>query len=361
MSKKIGILSIIVSIFALIFAFALFGRIKDDYGDLFSSENSSGSQSDASVVIDENNFQFVGFSAKMSTLPESALRCFFKISEDYFNTLLAENSDTEIGILMVSERYLGDGKILEYSTNGTTKTILNDMLSRSTADETGFIVAVSDVLSVSSLTEEYYAVGYVKQGEHISYTNRYHTNVTWILEQEYLDLNSSVDKSTLLPYLSEEFKDEHGISDVSELINVTVEIGGELSSAVGTSLLECFCNSLLFIGDKLYFNGESATVSEYNSDLGYYTIQATTNGFFYDLMQKNVNVSIVNRTSQLYPLNTELTSEERLTNVRLYYEKTYTNETERFNSFKNDTNARDYLGDLYAPLWELYSAQANKA
>ena len=58
-----------------------------------------------------------------------------------------------------------------------------------------------------------------------------------------------------------------------------------------------------------------------------------------------------------YPLDYALTYEERLAGVREYYEKTYTDAGERFAAFAADETAKGYLGELYAPLYELYAEQ----
>lgn len=211
-----------------------------------------------------------------------------KISESYYKSLLEKDRDTEIGILFVSERYLGNGKILEYSTEGAKKEVLNDSLATQTADETGYFSAFVTSPLVTDLNETYYGVGYVKSGENISYIEGRSANVVRILEREYLNENSAVDKSLLLPYLSDAFKKEHGLLEES----VTLNLGGELSNAAGMALLKCYSDSVLYVGDELRYNDESATITEYDSDLGYYTLRVVTDGEFYKNRNSVITVTV---------------------------------------------------------------------
>ena len=59
-----------------------------------------------------------------------------------------------------------------------------------------------------------------------------------------------------------------------------------------------------------------------------------------------------------YTVNYAMTIEERLAVVRAYYESTYTDATERFEAFKADKVAPNYLGEEYAPLYDYYLALA---
>ena len=59
-----------------------------------------------------------------------------------------------------------------------------------------------------------------------------------------------------------------------------------------------------------------------------------------------------------YTINYAMTIEERLAVVRAYYESTYTDATERFEAFKADKVAPNYLGEEYAPLYDYYLALA---
>lgn len=59
-----------------------------------------------------------------------------------------------------------------------------------------------------------------------------------------------------------------------------------------------------------------------------------------------------------YVVNYALSEYERYTIVKEYYETTYTNGTELFEVFKTDTVAPEYLGDLYAPLYDYFQEGA---
>ncbi len=59
-----------------------------------------------------------------------------------------------------------------------------------------------------------------------------------------------------------------------------------------------------------------------------------------------------------YPLDYSLTYEQRLDAVREYYNSAYSSPREKFDAFRADKAAVNYLGEYYAPLYELYAAQA---
>lgn len=59
-----------------------------------------------------------------------------------------------------------------------------------------------------------------------------------------------------------------------------------------------------------------------------------------------------------YPLDYSLSDRERYLIVRDYYEATYSDGVERFNAFKADTVARQYLGELYAALYDYFLEDA---
>ena len=63
-------------------------------------------------------------------------------------------------------------------------------------------------------------------------------------------------------------------------------------------------------------------------------------------------------TDAPYEINYAYPIEERLAIVREYYEQTYNNGKERFAAFKEDKVAVQYLGELYAPLYEYYLGQS---
>lgn len=59
-----------------------------------------------------------------------------------------------------------------------------------------------------------------------------------------------------------------------------------------------------------------------------------------------------------YVVDYSLTYEARLSIVKNYYDATYTDGGQKFAAFKADKVAVSYLGELYAPLYELYAEQA---
>jgi hypothetical protein len=66
-------------------------------------------------------------------------------------------------------------------------------------------------------------------------------------------------------------------------------------------------------------------------------------------------------TAAAYTLDYSLSYSERLRAVRAYYDETYPNAKEKFKAFVADKVAKNYLGEYYAPLYELYSADAEEA
>ena len=59
-------------------------------------------------------------------------------------------------------------------------------------------------------------------------------------------------------------------------------------------------------------------------------------------------------TDAPYKVDYSLSYEERLMIVKNYYESTYSTEKEQFAAFKKDTVAPQYLGELYAPLYDYF-------
>lgn len=59
-----------------------------------------------------------------------------------------------------------------------------------------------------------------------------------------------------------------------------------------------------------------------------------------------------------YTVDYSLTYEQRLAVVRGHYDSAYPDPKKKFEAFKGDKVALKYLGELYAPLYELYSFQA---
>ena len=80
---------------------------------------------------------------------------------------------------------------------------------------------------------------------------------------------------------------------------------------------------------------------------------------FYLRYSMKPNASTV--TNAPYTVDYALSDEARLNIVRNYYNTQYTNAVERFNAFKLDGIAPQYLGELYAPLYTYYLTDAQKA
>lgn len=55
-----------------------------------------------------------------------------------------------------------------------------------------------------------------------------------------------------------------------------------------------------------------------------------------------------------YKVDYSLSYDERVKVVRNYYETQYEDATERFQAFKTDSTAMQYLGERYAPLYDYY-------
>ena len=57
-------------------------------------------------------------------------------------------------------------------------------------------------------------------------------------------------------------------------------------------------------------------------------------------------------------MNYALSVDERLLIVKNYYEETYANADELFEVFVQDTVAPQYVGELYAPLYDHFLAKS---
>lgn len=69
-------------------------------------------------------------------------------------------------------------------------------------------------------------------------------------------------------------------------------------------------------------------------------------------------VSEDEESSNPYPLDYSLSDEERLEVVKNYYMTTYEDGHERFAAFKKDKVVRQYLGELYLPLYDYFATYA---
>ena len=58
-----------------------------------------------------------------------------------------------------------------------------------------------------------------------------------------------------------------------------------------------------------------------------------------------------------YEVNYALSETERVQIVKGYYDTKYTDAAERFNAFKADKVAKQYLGEMYAAVWDYYYLQ----
>lgn len=66
----------------------------------------------------------------------------------------------------------------------------------------------------------------------------------------------------------------------------------------------------------------------------------------------------VSDESVAYTVDYSLDYAKRYEIVKAYYDGTYANAVEKFAAFKRDTVATKYLGEVYAPLYNLYASAA---
>ena len=69
---------------------------------------------------------------------------------------------------------------------------------------------------------------------------------------------------------------------------------------------------------------------------------------------KTIEINFDDDFEPPYEVDYALSYEERLSVVKSYYEETYTNAQERFDEFRKDTVAPQYLGELYMPLYDYF-------
>jgi hypothetical protein len=69
-------------------------------------------------------------------------------------------------------------------------------------------------------------------------------------------------------------------------------------------------------------------------------------------LQFSSRVSEEEESGNPYPLDYSLSDAERFYLVRDYYLNTYSDPRERFEKFKEDTVAEQYLGEVHAPLYD---------
>ena len=75
---------------------------------------------------------------------------------------------------------------------------------------------------------------------------------------------------------------------------------------------------------------------------------------FYLRYSMRPDASVVPDVDAPYTVDYSLSDEERLLAVKGYYESAYTDAKERFDVFKADTVAPQYLGELYKPLYDYF-------
>ena len=152
-------------------------------------------------------------------------------------------------------------------------------LSELTPDEAGKYQFTSGILQVSSKTSEIVCAGYIRTEAGIGYTAQKTGSVEYVAERAYSDPGYTGDRKAVVPFLSKAYREAN---DISDTVTLTVTIGGDLQSAVGSSQMECFTEERLFIDEILEYGGESARVLEYDADGGYYILVVPTGGAFYE-------------------------------------------------------------------------------
>lgn len=80
-------------------------------------------------------------------------------------------------------------------------------------------------------------------------------------------------------------------------LKIPVTIGGELRSDSETSMYELTVHGTLVIGQKLVYNNETAEITEYDSELGYYTLACVTGGQFAQNTGKTIVVYVDDSTT----------------------------------------------------------------
>lgn len=75
---------------------------------------------------------------------------------------------------------------------------------------------------------------------------------------------------------------------------------------------------------------------------------------FYLRYSMRPDASVTPDVDAPYTVDYSLSDEERLSVVKGYYESAYTDAKERFDVFKADTVAPQYLGELYKPLYDYF-------
>ena len=242
--------------------------------DSSAGGSSSGSSSEEEAYIDEETFEILGASSIFTDLTNLRLRFGAAVPASAYEGMKDE-AGLEIGLITIPAESCPE--TLTADTPGARVEVFD--LSELTPDEDGKYQLTSGILQVSSKTSEIVCAGYIRTESGIGYTARKTGSVEYVAEQAYSDPGYTGDRKAVVPFLSKEYREANGISDA---VTLTVTIGGDLQSAVGSSQMECFTEERLFIDEILEYGGERARVLEYDADGGYYVLVVPTGGAFYE-------------------------------------------------------------------------------
>lgn len=242
--------------------------------DSSSGNGSSGNSSSEEAPIDEEMFEILGAASTFTDLTNLRLRFGAAVSAAAYEGM-RDDPELEIGLITIPAESCPE--TLTADTPGARVEVFD--LSELTPDEDGKYQLTSGILQVSSKTSEIVCAGYIRTESGIGYTARKTGSVEYVAERAYSDPGYTGDRKAVVPFLSKEYREANGISDA---VTLTVTIGGDLQSAVGSSQMECFTEERLFIDEILEYGGERARVLEYDADGGYYVLVVPTGGAFYE-------------------------------------------------------------------------------
>ena len=283
--KVIGYILLIILVLALGYgALRALPRLlpdpsSDSSGTINGSDSSSGNSSSESgssegVTIDEETFEILGAASTFTDLTNLRLRFGAAVSAAAYEGM-QDDPELEIGLITISAESCPE--TLTADTPGARVEVFD--LSELTPDEAGKYQFTSGILQVSSKTSEIVCAGYIRTEAGIGYTAQKTGSVEYVAERAYSDPGYTGDRKAVVPFLSKAYREAN---DISDTVTLTVTIGGDLQSAVGSSQMECFTEERLFIDEILEYGGESARVLEYDVDGGYYILVVPTGGAFYE-------------------------------------------------------------------------------
>ena len=278
--KVIGYILLIILVLALGYgALRALPRLlpdpsSDSSGTINGSDSSSGSGSSEGVTIDEETFEILGAASTFTDLTNLRLRFGAAVSAAAYEGM-QDDPELEIGLITISAESCPE--TLTADTPGARVEVFD--LSELTPDEAGKYQFTSGILQVSSKTSEIVCAGYIRTEAGIGYTAQKTGSVEYVAERAYSDPGYTGDRKAVVPFLSKAYREAN---DISDTVTLTVTIGGDLQSAVGSSQMECFTEERLFIDEILEYGGESARVLEYDVDGGYYILVVPTGGAFYE-------------------------------------------------------------------------------